>query len=122
MADGCVRRQGNRCKFSHDLNVGKKAAKIDLYTDNRDADKEEDKMDTWDQSKLEEVVKEKHGEKVVTQTDIVCKHFLDAIERSLYGWFWVCPNGGKACKYVICCYVDACTLYACSSDSDAGYD
>lgn len=29
----------------------------------------------------------------------MCKHFLDAIEKSLYGWFWVCPNGGKACKY-----------------------
>ncbi|KAJ0392092.1 hypothetical protein P43SY_010522 [Pythium insidiosum] len=29
----------------------------------------------------------------------VCKYFLDAIEKSLYGWFWVCPNGGTACKY-----------------------
>lgn len=56
-------------------------------------------METWDQSKLESVVAEKHGEKVAKQTDIVCKHFLDAIERSLYGWFWVCPNGGAACKY-----------------------
>ncbi|KAF1316804.1 zinc finger protein, partial [Globisporangium splendens] len=59
----------------------------------------EDKMETWDQSKLESVVAEKHGEKVAKQTDIVCKHFLDAIERSLYGWFWVCPNGGASCKY-----------------------
>lgn len=56
-------------------------------------------METWDQSKLESVVAEKHGDKVAKQTDIVCKHFLDAIERSLYGWFWVCPNGGTACKY-----------------------
>lgn len=63
--------QGNRCKFSHDLNVGKKAAKIDLYTDKRDTDKEADQMDSWDQSKLEEVVKEKHGEKTAKQTDIV---------------------------------------------------
>lgn len=63
--------QGNRCKFSHDLNVGKKAAKIDLYTDKREADKEADQMDSWDQSKLEEVVKEKHGQKNATQTDIV---------------------------------------------------
>jgi hypothetical protein len=29
----------------------------------------------------------------------VCKHFLDAIEKTQYGWFWVCPNGGKECKY-----------------------
>jgi transcription elongation factor Elf1 len=63
--------QGNRCKFSHDLNVGKKSTKIDLYTDKRDADKEADQMDSWDQSKLEEVVKEKHGEKTAKQTDIV---------------------------------------------------
>ncbi|ETM46570.1 hypothetical protein L914_08563 [Phytophthora nicotianae] len=90
--------KGNRCKFSHDLMVGKKAAKIDLYTDAR-AEKEADKMDTWDQEKLEKVVNEKHHEKNTKQTEIVCKHFLDAIEKSLYGWFWVCPNGGASCKY-----------------------
>uniref|UniRef100_M4BSK7 C3H1-type domain-containing protein n=1 Tax=Hyaloperonospora arabidopsidis (strain Emoy2) TaxID=559515 RepID=M4BSK7_HYAAE len=49
--------------------------------------------------KLEEVVNEKHHEKNAKQTEIVCKHFLDAIEKSLYGWFWVCPNGGTSCKY-----------------------
>lgn len=90
--------KGNRCKFAHDLMVGKKAAKIDLYTDAR-AEKEADKMDTWDQEKLEKVVNEKHHEKNTKQTEIVCKHFLDAIEKSLYGWFWVCPNGGTSCKY-----------------------
>ncbi|KAF1780287.1 ZC3H15/TMA46 family, C-terminal [Phytophthora cactorum] len=79
--------KGNRCKFSHDLMVGKKAAKIDLYTDTR-AEKEADQMDTWDQEKLEKVVNEKHHEKNAKQTEIVCKHFLDAIEKSLYGWFW----------------------------------
>ncbi|DAZ96200.1 TPA: hypothetical protein N0F65_012390 [Lagenidium giganteum] len=91
--------KGNRCKFAHDLNVAKKAAKINLYTDNRDEEKAKDVMDTWDQSKLEEVISEKHGTKPANQTDIVCKYFLDAIEKSLYGWFWVCPNGGKECKY-----------------------
>lgn len=73
-------------------------------------------MDTWDQNKLESVIQEKHGEKVSKQTEIVstyfyfaiimvshvrvkvCKHFLDAIEKNLYGWFWVCPNDGKNCK------------------------
>lgn len=29
----------------------------------------------------------------------VCKHFLDAVERKQYGWFWTCPNGGKECHY-----------------------
>ncbi|KAF1316732.1 zinc finger protein, partial [Globisporangium splendens] len=91
--------KGNRCKYAHDLNVEKKSAKINLYSDARDQEKAQDNMETWDQSKLESVVAEKHGEKVAKQTDIVCKHFLDAIERSLYGWFWVCPNGGASCKY-----------------------
>ncbi|KAE9010958.1 hypothetical protein PR003_g15348 [Phytophthora rubi] len=90
--------KGTRCKFSHDLMVEKKAAKIDLYTDSR-AEKEADQIDTWDQEKLEKVVNEKHHEKNAKQTEIVCKHFLDAIEKSLYGWFWVCPNGGTSCKY-----------------------
>ncbi|CAN1805598.1 Zinc finger CCCH domain-containing protein 11 [Linum perenne] len=30
---------------------------------------------------------------------MVCKHFLDAVEKKQYGWFWVCPNGGKECQY-----------------------
>lgn len=29
----------------------------------------------------------------------VCKHFLDAVEKKQYGWFWSCPNGGKNCHY-----------------------
>ena len=29
----------------------------------------------------------------------VCKFFLDAVEKKQYGWFWVCPNGGKDCHY-----------------------
>lgn len=28
----------------------------------------------------------------------VCKFFLEAIEKNLYGWFWNCPNGEK-CIY-----------------------
>ncbi|ETV81823.1 hypothetical protein H257_05393 [Aphanomyces astaci] len=106
--------KGNRCKFSHDLMVGKKAIKINLYEDDRKEGTNHipsspcrssracsftDKIEDWDQKKLEDVITEKHGQKVATQTDIVCKYFLDAIEKSQYGWFWSCPNGGKACKY-----------------------
>ncbi|KAI7738579.1 hypothetical protein M8C21_014214 [Ambrosia artemisiifolia] len=29
----------------------------------------------------------------------VCKHFLEAVEKKQYGWFWVCPNGNKECHY-----------------------
>ncbi|KAI8967623.1 hypothetical protein BDF20DRAFT_900331 [Mycotypha africana] len=85
--------RGAKCKFSHDLNVGRKVEKKDLYTD----DRANDTMDKWDQQKLEEVVKSKSGKQ--PPTDIVCKYFLEAIEASKYGWFWECPNGGANCKY-----------------------
>ncbi|CAI9174241.1 unnamed protein product [Rangifer tarandus platyrhynchus] len=58
-------------------------------------------MDNWDEKKLEEVVNKKHGEaeKKKPKTQIVCKHFLEAIENNKYGWFWVCPGGGDICMY-----------------------
>lgn len=28
----------------------------------------------------------------------ICKHFLEAVEKSKYGWFWECPSGAK-CIY-----------------------
>ena len=44
-------------------------------------------MEDWDQDKLEDVVKQKHGaEKPSNKTDIICKFFLDAVENKLYGW------------------------------------
>jgi len=58
-------------------------------------------MDNWDEKKLEEVVNKKHGEaeKKKTKTQIVCKHFLEAIENNKYGWFEVCPGGSDICMY-----------------------
>lgn len=88
--------RGAKCKFSHDLQVERKVAKKDLYTDDRA--KEQDTMDSWDEAKLREVITSKHGNPVTT-TDIVCKYFIEAVENGKYGWFWECPNGGKACKY-----------------------
>jgi hypothetical protein len=77
--------------------------KIDLYVDQRDQggdSRENETMADWDQAKLESVVGQRHGAQVrQCQTDIICKYFLDAVEKSLYGWFWVCPNGGDSCKY-----------------------
>lgn len=32
-------------------------------------------------------------------TIITCKNFLDAVENELYGWRWICPNGGNKCGY-----------------------
>lgn len=71
-----VCEKGKKCKFSHDLALDGKAAKIDLYSDPRD----------------------KNG-KDPTRTDITCQHFLEAVEKNLYGWLWECPNGGEKCVY-----------------------
>ena len=30
---------------------------------------------------------------------ITCKQFLEAVEKNLYGFNWVCPNGGEKCIY-----------------------
>ncbi|XP_026463588.1 zinc finger CCCH domain-containing protein 15 homolog [Ctenocephalides felis] len=88
--------KGDKCKFSHDLTIERKAEKRSLYVDMRD----EDTMENWDEEKLKEVVEKKHGEneKKMPTTDIICKHFLEAVEKSKYGWFWECPSGAK-CFY-----------------------
>ena len=93
--------KGKKCKFSHDLDVGRKGAKKDLYTDEKDKEadeKEKDKMDDWDEQKLRDVVMSKHGNPKTT-TDKVCKYFISAVEEGKYGWFWTCPNGGDKCMY-----------------------
>ncbi|XP_023905774.1 zinc finger CCCH domain-containing protein 21 [Quercus suber] len=88
--------KGFKCKFSHDLNVQRKGEKIDIYSDKRD----EDTMEDWDQETLEKVVESKKNEYNQNKpTEIVCKYFLDAVEKKQYGWFWSCPNGGKECHY-----------------------
>ena len=96
---GC--EKGKKCKFSHDLDVGRKGGKRDLYQDTRETEKEEkekDKMDDWDEEKLQKVIMSKHGNPKTT-TDKVCKYFISAIEDGKYGWFWSCPNGGDKCMY-----------------------
>lgn len=78
----------------------KEPEKRDIHVDLREQ-KEQDEMAGWDDEKLKRVVEQKKrggdGERV--KTDIVCKHFLDAIETKKYGWFWECPNGGDKCQY-----------------------
>jgi hypothetical protein len=68
--------KGKKCKFSHDMSLDGKASKIDLYSDPRDRNGRQPE-----------------------RTDIICQHFLDAVEKNLYGWFWECPNNGNKCVY-----------------------
>jgi hypothetical protein len=92
--------KGFKCKYSHDLNVERKGPKVDIYSDKRDADEEQEAgMDDWDQDTLEKAIAQKHGaENKNRPTEIVCRYFIDAVEKRQYGWFWQCPNG-KDCKY-----------------------
>lgn len=88
--------KGDKCKFSHDLTLERKAEKRSMYHDMRDS---EETMEDWDEEKLKEVVEKKQAEDDKRPTtDIICKYFLEAVEKSKYGWFWECPNGGK-CIY-----------------------
>lgn len=104
--------KGKKCKFSHDLDAGRKTQKKSLYTDTREGDEEggeggeetaeakkkKDDMADWDEEKLRSVVMSKHGNPKTT-TDKVCKFFIEAVENQKYGWFWTCPNGGDKCMY-----------------------
>merc|ERR1711863_93524 len=71
-------KKGDKCKFSHDPAVERKSAKRNLY---EDTDKDEN-MEDWDEDKLADVVSKKHGAEKTNQTDIICKHFLDAVENN----------------------------------------
>ena len=101
---GCCAKTAEKCRFSHKLDVvtrkgGNDAtAKRNIYDDD-EAD-EADTMQLWDQAKLEAVIAKKHGKEANSsnETTIVCKHFLKAVEKAQYGWFWNCP-GGADCKY-----------------------
>lgn len=53
--------KGDKCKFSHDLSVERKAEKRSLYCDVDKDDKETDTMDDWDEDKLKQVVEKKHA-------------------------------------------------------------
>lgn len=63
--------KGDRCKFSHDLALERKAEKRSVYCDMRDEG--DDTMENWDEEKLKEVVEKKHGEaeRKMPPTDIV---------------------------------------------------
>jgi len=91
-------KKGDKCKFSHDPGVEGKAAKRNIYA--QEEEKEDgDNMDDWDDDKLADVVNQKHGAEKTNTTDIICKHFIEALENNKYGWFWECPIKSKNCMY-----------------------
>ena len=96
--------KGKKCKFSHVVRGDHiKVDKIDLFTDQRDLlFGNKDTIENWDAEKLNEVVgfnDRKYNQE--GRTEKVCKAFVDAVERKIYGWNWVCPNGYN-CIYKHC--------------------
>lgn len=92
-AGSCLK--GDKCKFSHDASVERKAAKINLYQDQRD--KNDEAAEGWDDARLAEIT-ESHEPGAKATTGRICNYFMDAVEQHKYGWFWECPNGEK-CQY-----------------------
>eukprot|EP00921_Rhytidocystis_pertsovi_P022831 GHVQ01036379.1.p1 GENE.GHVQ01036379.1~~GHVQ01036379.1.p1 ORF type:complete len:370 (+),score=81.38 GHVQ01036379.1:423-1532(+) len=84
---------------AYDPKLSREDQKISLYQDQR---QQKDDMALWDIERLQAVIDAKHSASNANATDIVCKFFLDAVEKKQYGWFWICPNGGTSCKYRHC--------------------
>jgi len=74
--------KGNKCKFSHDLTIERRAEKKNIYVDARDQEDED------------AGITDRSGRSMQ-----ICKHFLDAVEKDKFGWFWECPNGGTKCTF-----------------------
>ena len=64
--------KGKKCKYSHDLALDGKSAKINIHADPRPADPD--------------------------RNDLPCSLFVEALEKNVYGWLWECPNGPK-CRF-----------------------
>lgn len=97
-------KKGKACKFSHAVSQDTThATKIDVYTDQRVAMfGNADTIENWNEQKLNEVVDYNNSKYTATNvTEKVCKFFVEAVEKSKYGWFWVCPNGYN-CIYRHC--------------------
>jgi len=85
---------GDKCQFSHDLNLEFNQGAFDIYTDLRDIKSEFGKE--FELNKIAEEKEKKRGKQC--QSNIVCKFFLEAITKRIYGWKWECPNS-EECQY-----------------------
>ena len=85
---------GDKCPFSHDLNINFNQGTFDIYTDLREI---KSKMN--EEQEVNKIAEEKEKRKGrIPQSNIVCKYFLEAVKKKVYGWKWECPNGDD-CHY-----------------------
>lgn len=93
---GCCEK-GDDCEFSHDLNIEFNQGTFDIYTDLRDV-----KKTMGVEFEFNKIAEEKEKKRSkLPQSNIVCKFFLDAVQKKVYGWKWECPNG-EECHYKHC--------------------
>ncbi len=98
--------KGKKCAYSHDLTLGR-TEEIDLYVDQRTqlimnaiGGKQ---LDELNEDELHGIIGDKEREMLSgTRSKIICKFFMEAVEKDKYGWNWNCPNGGDRCKYKHC--------------------
>lgn len=82
--------KGDKCKFSHDLTIERKAEKRSLYVDMRDPGDNDDTMENWTEEKLAEVVAKKSEKDTnMPTTDIVSINFRDLIFATAYDFYFV---------------------------------
>ena len=85
---------GDKCPFSHDLNINFNQGTFDIYTDLRNV-----KSKLNEEQEVNKIAEEKEKKKGrIPQSNIVCKYFLEAVKKKIYGWKWECPNG-DTCHY-----------------------
>jgi len=84
--------KGDDCEFSHDLNVEYNQGQVDIYTD---LSKVKHNMANEINKIAGEKEKKRTGQ---IESTIVCKYFLDAVQKKVYGFKWDCPNGDQ-CHY-----------------------
>jgi len=90
---GCCEK-GDDCEFAHDLNIEFNQGTFDIYTDLRDA-----KKNLGVEFEINKIAEEKEKKRSkLCASNIVCKFFLEAVRRKVYGWKWECPNGDE-CHY-----------------------
>jgi hypothetical protein len=89
--------KGDECEFSHDLNIDFNQGTFDIYTDIRNV-----KKNFVTDSEINKIADEKEKKRSkLPQTSIICKYFVDAVQRKIYGLKWECPNGDE-CHYKHC--------------------
>ena len=84
---------GDKCPFSHDLNLQYNQGTFDIYTDLRDA-----KKTMTVEFEVNKIAEQKEKKRTKVPSNIVCKFLLDAVKKKQYGWKWECPNGDE-CHY-----------------------